>query len=253
MSTKAGKKRGKSIPGQTRQARGRPSQGARPRTPPAPKRKPTASRTRLVWTAAVFAGAIVVLLGIFLAAGGNGSKHQTSSAGAYRFQVGQPGPGRTAPDIQLASTDGTTFDLAALRGEQVLLYFQEGIGCQPCWDQIKDIEKDPRGFRALGINRVVSITTNPLDALRQKATDEGIKTPVLADPTLRVSRAYHANDYGMMGDTTDGHSFVLVDPQGMIVWRADYGGEPDFTMYVPPSNVVADLRKALSTAGTLGT
>ena len=30
----------------------------------------------------------------------------------------------------------------------------------------------------------------------------------------------------MMGDMRDGHSFVLVGPDGVIRWRADYGGSP---------------------------
>jgi hypothetical protein len=46
---------------------------------------------------------------------------------------------------------------------------------------------------------MVSVTTNDLDNLGQKAADQGITTPVLADPPLSVSRAYEANQYGMMG------------------------------------------------------
>jgi cytochrome oxidase Cu insertion factor (SCO1/SenC/PrrC family) len=70
---------------------------------------------------------------------------QTSSsnqAGQYAFQVGQPGPGMLAPAIRLTGTDGKIFDLAAMRGKTVLLYFQEGIDCQPCWDQMKDVQAD---------------------------------------------------------------------------------------------------------------
>ena len=65
----------------------------------------------------------------------------------YPFVVGQPGPGDRAPQIRLPSTAGPAFDLAAQRGRTVLLYFQEGLMCQPCWDQLKDIEErwDPSG------------------------------------------------------------------------------------------------------------
>jgi peroxiredoxin Q/BCP len=34
----------------------------------------------------------------------------------------------------------------------------------------------------------------------------------------------------------------------MIRWRADYGGAPHYTMYVPSSDLLADLRAGL--AGT---
>lgn len=128
----------------------------------------------------------------------------------------------------------------------MLLYFQEGVGCQPCWDQLKDIDQNAAPFRVLGIDRIVTITGDPLDALGQKVADERLSTPVLSDPGLRVSKTYDANHYGMMGTSADGHTFVLINPDGTIAWRADYGGAPDFTMFVPVSNLLADLRKGLA-------
>lgn len=169
-----------------------------------------------------------------------------ASAGDYRFQVGDPGPGSRAPLIRLPSTEGAMFDLASLRGQKVLLYFQEGLMCQPCWDQIVDIEKQMSKLSAVGVDRMVSITTDPLEALRIKVADEGISTPVLSDPGLGVSKAYKTNLYGMMGNSMNGHSFILVDEQGVIQWRADYGGEPDNTMYVPPANLFADLAAGIA-------
>lgn len=80
-----------------------------------------------------------------------------------------------------------------------------------------------------------------MNLLAQKARDEGISTPVLADTSLAVSKAYQANQYGMMGTSMDGHSFVLVGPDGTIQWRADYGGAPKYTMYVPVKQLLADL------------
>jgi peroxiredoxin Q/BCP len=175
--------------------------------------------------------------------GGNTSKSSAAGgAGKFKFAVGTPGPGAQAPQIRLQATDGSTFNLAASRGHRVLLYFQEGVGCQPCWDQMRDIQRELPKFRAAGIDQIVTITGDPLDALRQKVSDEGLKSPVLADPGLTVSKTYSANQYGMMGTSTDGHSFILVEPNGAIGWRADYGGAPDYTMYVPVNNLLADLR-----------
>ncbi len=45
----------------------------------------------------------------------------------------------------------------------------------------------------------------------------------------------------MMGDDRDGHSFILVGPDGTIRWRADYGGAPKYSMYVPVQRLLADL------------
>lgn len=192
--------------------------------------------------------AAIILVAIFAisnAGGGSSSSKAGGAAGKYPYQVGTPGPGQAAPALSLASTDGGTFDLSGQRGKTVLLYFQEGLGCQPCWDQIKDLERQQAKIKALGIDTTVSITTNELGQLRQKAADEGIRTPVLSDPDLAASKAYNANQYGMMGDGSDGHSFVVVGPDGQIKWRADYGGAPKYTMYVPMENLLADMRKGL--------
>ncbi len=74
---------------------------------------------------------------------------------------------------------------------------------------------------------MVSITTDPLDALKQKVADEGITTPILSDPTMAVSQEYHANQYGMMQSSSDGHSFIVVGLNGLITRQADYGGAPN--------------------------
>lgn len=91
----------------------------------------------------------------------------------------------------------------------------------------------------------MSITTDPLNALQQKVADESLTIPVLSDQSLAVSQTYSANAYGMMGNSRDGHTFVVVGPDGHILCRADYGGSPNYTMYVPISNLVADLRAGL--------
>lgn len=196
--------------------------------------------------ALIVAGVAIIGLGvIFFLNNQGGSSAGTGQAGQYSFQVGNPGPGAAAPEIKLPATDGSTFDLAAMRGKTVLLYFQEGLTCQPCWDQLKDIQTNISQFKALGIDQVVSITTDPLNALQQKVSDEGITIPVLSDTQLVASNAYSANGYGMMGNSRDGHTFIVVGPDGTIKWRADYGGTPKYTMYVPISNLVADIRAGL--------
>src|SRR5437016_7549033 len=146
--------------------------------------------------AMIVVGVAIIALGvIFFLNNQGGSSAGTGQAGQYAFQVGSPGPGAQAPAIQLPSTAGGTFDLASMRGKTVLLYFQEGLTCQPCWDQLKDIQSHSSDFHALGIDTIVSITTDPLDGLKQKVADEGLSIPVLSDRVLVFSRAYTANDY----------------------------------------------------------
>src|SRR6266852_36371 len=181
-----------------------------PKKAPSSRNRYTRKRRGLstgMWVA-VIVGAAVLALGVIFylnnAASGNNSAAGSNQAGKYAFQVGSPGSGQQAPALQLPSTTGGTFDLSALRGKTVLLYFQEGLTCQPCWDQLKDIQSNSNQFHSLGIDTIVSITTDPLDALKQKVADEGITLPVLFDQGLTVSQAYNANSYGMMGNSRDG-------------------------------------------------
>lgn len=123
----------------------------------------------------------------------------------------------------------------------MLLYFHEGLGCQPCWDQIRDLQANADGLKAAGVDQLVTITSGPEDLIAQQMSDDKLPAIALADTDLAVSRSYNANQYGMMGNDRDGHTFILVGPDGRIQWRADYGGAPKFTMYVPPTQLLADL------------
>lgn len=193
-------------------------------------------------------GAILGLGAVFYI--NNRGPSSGSGSGKYVFQVGEPGPGADAPPIQLPSAQGGSFDLASIRGNTVLLYFQEGLMCQPCWDQVTDIERQWSKFRALGIDQIVTITTDPLDGLKVKVADERIATPVLSDSRRTVSDTYDTTSYGMMGDNFNGHSFIVVGPDGKIRWRADYGGPPNHHMYVAVRDLVGDMRKGLTGAAS---
>lgn len=208
-------------------------------------------RGALMWSA-VALGAVGVLAFAFFTnpqqrSPVNGAGANGASGGAYPFEIGSPGPGDAAPDFTLAATDGSTFTMSDERGEDVLLFFQEGLGCQPCWDNMKEIEARMDEFEALGVDRMLTITTDPLGYSEEKVASESLRFPVLADEQAEVSRTYDMPRYGMhpMSNTQPGHSFVLVNGDGVITWRADYGGEPNYTMYVPVDDMLADLRLAL--------
>ncbi|GAB3033789.1 hypothetical protein GCM10027052_09000 [Parafrigoribacterium mesophilum] len=201
--------------------------------------KPSTRQRTLFWVlgAVVVIGVVVGLYAIF-----STSASSTPSASGTTYAVGQPGPGQTAPAFTLADTTGKQVSLADYHGKTVLLYFQEGLSCQPCWDQITSLEADATKVQAAGIDAIVSITSDPANLIAQKTGDMGLTTPVLSDPDLAVSQKYEANQYGMMGTSRDGHSFILVDPDGRITWRADYGGAPNYTMFVPVDQLLADLQ-----------
>jgi peroxiredoxin Q/BCP len=186
----------------------------------------------------VVASAVIAILYLIFSS----SAPSSSGAGAYPYQAGSPGPGQAAPGFTLAASTGGNISLSAYRGKTVLLFFQEGLTCQPCWDQITDLQKHAARLRAAGISQVVSITSDPASAIVQKAHDMGLTIPVLSDPNLAVSQRYHANGYGMMGASRDGHTFILVGPDGAIRWRADYGGAPKYIMFLPTGSLLAGIK-----------
>jgi len=198
-----------------------------------------ARRSKIGLRAAIAAGIAAAVAGLFVLYS-NSASHQGNSA--YPYQVGSPGPGQAAPAFTLAASTGGKISLSAYRGKIVLLFFQEGLTCQPCWNQITDLEKHAAQLKAAGIGQVVSITGDPIEPITQKARDMGLATPVLSDPSLTVSRAYSANKYGMMGAGRDGHTFILVGPDGKIRWRADYGGAPKYIMFLPTSALLGDIK-----------
>ncbi|MGH3907574.1 MAG: peroxiredoxin family protein [Pseudonocardiaceae bacterium] len=197
------------------------------------------------WMIAWAVLAVIALGGLYLLYDSSSDRQDTAagSASGYRHVSGEPGAGSAAPAFTLPSSTGGQISLSDYRGRSVLLYFQEGLMCQPCWDQIRDLEQNQDALRAAGIDEVVSITTDPVDLVAQKTADMGLSTPVLSDPTLEVSKAYTTNQYGMMGTSRNGHSFILVGPDGQIDWRADYGGAPDYTMYLPTEDMLTDLAR----------
>ncbi|MEV4202997.1 peroxiredoxin family protein [Micromonospora globbae] len=191
---------------------------------------------------AAAAGVLAVIALYLVFRGANAPTAQAAGGGGkYPYAVGQPASGQ-APEFTLASSADGQVSLSSLRGKTVLLYFQEGLMCQPCWDQISDLEAHAAEVKAAGVDEIISITTDPVDLIARKAADMRLSTPLLSDPNLAVSRTYHANEYGMMGTSRDGHSFILVKPDGSIGWRADYGGAPKYTMFVPTADLLADIK-----------
>lgn len=208
-------------------------------------RRGKSSKGRLGVGPILMLGGVLVLGAVFYFS--NRPSGEAGPKDKYAFKVGEPGPGKDAPPVELPAVNGGTFSLAALQGKNVLLYFQEGLMCQPCWDQLKAIEGEWGKFQALGIDQIATITTDTLGGLRQKVRDEGLTTTLLSDESLAVSRSYDTTSYGMMGSSFNGHTFILVGPDGKIRWRADYGGPPNFTMYLPVSKLLSDLTAGLKT------
>ena len=156
--------------------------------------------------------------------------------------------GQQAPQFALASVvNGSTFNLANYANKSdVLLFFNEGLSCSPCLQQMVDIDKDYSTFAKMGLT-VVSITTDSASSLGTWAHNNGISNMmVLSDSSSQVDNMYGttgANVGSMHPGMTPGHTFILVGKDGKILWREDYGTT---TMYVPMDQLVASVRSAMA-------
>ncbi|HEX9123620.1 MAG TPA: redoxin family protein [Actinomycetota bacterium] len=146
--------------------------------------------------------------------------------------------GQDAPPFTLASTDGSNVSLSGLRGHNVLLYFNEGVGCDACFYQTVELEK-AGDLAAAGVT-VLPIVMNPADQVTPELARFGIKVPYLIDGDGSVS-----NEYGMLGHgmhaNLPGHGFVFIDASGQIRWQKEYP-----SMYASASEIMSAIDPYLS-------
>jgi peroxiredoxin len=185
------------------------------------------SRGGLVWWGAALAVAVAAAVVLIVAAG----KSQKSEPAGERVSSG-PAPAFSERDV----SSGAAVTSAGLRGESVLLFFNEGVMCQACFEQIQSLQQRSAELRKHGLT-LINITTDPPDVLREAVSAYGIETPMISDQSRDMSSAYGAIGQGMHPDT-DGHTFVLIDARGQIRWRRDYT-----TMFVQPDRLFAEIPK----------
>ncbi len=143
--------------------------------------------------------------------------------------------GREAPDFTLPTTDGRQVKLADFRGEKnVLLFFNEGLGCAPCWQQARLLQDNLEAFTALD-TEVFTVMVDPPDLLAREAGRWGLTLPILVDQSTEVSQAYNA--LGGMHANKPNHTFILVDKGGVVRWDQDYA-----SMWVENEVVVEQVR-----------
>jgi peroxiredoxin len=144
------------------------------------------------------------------------------------------GVGAQAPTFTLPSTGEGSVSLADFRGKDVLLYFSEGVGCDMCFYQMRELEQNATQLSASGLT-VLPIVVNPADQVRAELDRFALTTPFLIDADKSVSEAYGVLGTGMH-ENLPGHSFILVDGSGAIAWRGDYP-----SMFVKTDQLLADI------------
>ncbi len=178
-------------------------------------------RQRLSWAAW---GAAALIIGIIVAIALITSQPTTSS------------DVRVAPDFTLPASDGSSVSLADFRGEPVVLYFNEGAGCDSCLLQMAEIEKDP-AFAEAGIT-VLPIVMNPADQINADRERLGVQAPFLLDDGT-VSAAYDTLGKGMH-EGLPGHGFVLIDAEGNQLWHGNYP-----SMWLAPADLLKEVTARL--------
>ncbi|MEX2556094.1 MAG: redoxin domain-containing protein [Actinomycetota bacterium] len=184
-------------------------------------------RRHKVWrTRALIVVGLAALGAMFWALGRDGG-------GSGTIATGEP-----APAFSLATTDGRTISLASLQGRNVLLYFNEGVGCDSCFSQLVEIEKSQARLDELGVT-LLPFMPNPAPEVRRELARFGLRTPALIDSSLAVARAFDTLGRGHHANLP-GHSFILVDQAGTIRWRGDYP-----SMYVATAELLETIGSRL--------
>jgi peroxiredoxin len=179
-------------------------------------------RAALAWPAG-----LIVLAGLITTA------LLSARSGSTQASVTRPAPGFT-----LTSTAGTSVSLASYRGRDVVLYFNEGVGCDACFYQMREFEQHARTLASAGIT-IVPIVMNPAIQVRPELAAFGIRTPYLIDAAGTVARAYGVFGKGMHAGLP-GHSFVLIDARGTERWYGEYP-----SMYLSTAGLISQVKAHL--------
>lgn len=145
---------------------------------------------------------------------------------------------KVAPPFTLTDTAGKTVTLADYKGRNVILYFSEGAGCQACLLQMSKIEADKAAFDKANIT-VLPVVMNSRDQILADMAANKVTTPFLLDDGS-VSREYGTLGKGMHAGLP-GHSFVLVDANGMQRWYGEYP-----SMWLDPTALLTQVGSVLA-------
>jgi peroxiredoxin Q/BCP len=127
-----------------------------------------------------------------------------------------PQVGETAPDFELAGTDGT-FRLSEHRGERVVLLFYPGDNTLVCTKQFCSYRDRADDFSSLGAT-VVGISAQDLDSHEAFVTKHSLNVPLLADVEKQVARSYDAFS-PRLGVK---RAVIVIDEQGVVRHRHDH-------------------------------
>jgi peroxiredoxin len=110
---------------------------------------------------------------------------------------------------------------------------------------VVDLQKSEE-FKALGVE-LLSIAPDSIEAWRDDGEQYGIQDyrTVLSDAENEVANRYDVMRW-QAATGEPGHTFVLIDEVGKVIWLRDYGAlKNGGIMYVAPDDLVQELQKHL--------
>ncbi|MFC0337205.1 peroxiredoxin Q/BCP [Kushneria avicenniae] len=132
--------------------------------------------------------------------------------------------GTPAPDITLEATSGTSFNPAAFKGEQVVLYFYPKDATPGCTTEGQDFRDRMDAFEQAG-TRVFGVSRDSLRKHENFKHKQGFTFELVSDPEETLCRAFDVIKlkklYGKAHEGIERSTF-LIDREGNIAaqWRA---------------------------------
>jgi peroxiredoxin len=154
--------------------------------------------------------------------------------------------GARAPDFSSLDADGREFRLSGLAGSRVLLKFFRGTWCPYCVADLRLWSEQREELRALGL-KLVAVSHDSVEELRQFKRGHGWEMTLVADPTLEIIRRYNLQNRNF---TPKGGPFrdmaipttILIDKDGKVLWMSQ---ATDFRVRSHPAKVLSDIRAVL--------
>lgn len=130
--------------------------------------------------------------------------------------------GTKAPSFSLSSTEGKVISLSDYQGKNVFIFFNEGVMCDICWQEISKMEKSKVDFDKLNAV-ILPISVDDAATWKPVIEMQKIITPILIDSDRKVSAAYHVlGTPSSMHSDRPGHTYIHIDPQGNVHSSADF-------------------------------
>ncbi len=126
--------------------------------------------------------------------------------------------GHAAPDFSLAADDGSTVDLASLRGGTVALYFYPKDSTTGCTAQACELRDMQHEYDTAGV-RVIGVSPDPLTSHATFRDTHGLGFTLLSDPEHEAAEAYGVwVEKSMYGRTYMGiqRSTFVIGPEGVL-------------------------------------